>query len=212
MESAIVAGMGLDTPLHQKSLKTNLENIAGDMFPSTTEQKMILMPCPKLFNCRFRASGQDGWTRFSKIFLGRQASTYATLPSFTNLKRWRITTEAMCILCSKDVRTTAHIFVCYHYIKEDIHSGMTSISFCYSLILKHSVLCQMIEALKTFISNKKEAVLISAMSSIKFVKKELKALAKGVLQLAFSIMHQTGYFEQILIVITVSQSTLPSLN
>ena len=31
MESAIVAGMGLDTPLHQKSLKTNLENIAGDV-------------------------------------------------------------------------------------------------------------------------------------------------------------------------------------
>ena len=109
MESAIVAGMGLDTPLHQKSLKTNLENIAGDMFSSTMEQKMILMPCPELFNCRFRASGQDGWTRFSKIFLGRLASTYATLQSFTNLKRWRITTEAMCILCSKDVRTTAHI-------------------------------------------------------------------------------------------------------
>ena len=61
----------------------------------------------------------------------------------------------------------------YHYFKEDIHSGMTSIAFCYSLILKHSVLCQITEALKTFISNKKEAVLISAMSSIKFVKKEL---------------------------------------
>ena len=83
----------------------------------------------------------------------------------------------------------------YHYFKEDIHSGMTSISFCYSLILKHSGLCQIIEALKTFISNKKEAVLISAMSSIKFVKKELKSLAKRVLQLAFSIMHQTGSFE-----------------
>ena len=37
------------------------------------------------------------------------ASTYDTLPSSTNLKRWRITTEAMCTLCTKDVCTTAHI-------------------------------------------------------------------------------------------------------
>ena len=37
------------------------------------------------------------------------ASTYDTLPSPTSLKRWRITTEAMCTLCSKDVCTTAHI-------------------------------------------------------------------------------------------------------
>ena len=37
------------------------------------------------------------------------ASTYDTLPSPTNLKRWRITTEAMCTLCSKDVCTTTHI-------------------------------------------------------------------------------------------------------
>ena len=37
------------------------------------------------------------------------ASTYDTLPSPANLKRWRITTETMCTLCSKDVCTTAHI-------------------------------------------------------------------------------------------------------
>ena len=37
------------------------------------------------------------------------ASTYDTLPSPTYLKRWRIATEAMCTLCSKDVCTTAHI-------------------------------------------------------------------------------------------------------
>ena len=36
-------------------------------------------------------------------------STYHTLPSPTNLKRWRITTETMCIICSKDVCTAAHI-------------------------------------------------------------------------------------------------------
>ena len=37
------------------------------------------------------------------------ASTFDTLPSPTNLKKWRITTEAVCTLCSKDVCTTAHI-------------------------------------------------------------------------------------------------------
>ena len=38
------------------------------------------------------------------------ASSYDTLPSPTNFKRWRVTTEAMCTLCSKYVcTTTAHI-------------------------------------------------------------------------------------------------------
>ena len=37
------------------------------------------------------------------------ASTFDTLPSPTNLKRWIITTEAVCTLCSKDVCTTTHI-------------------------------------------------------------------------------------------------------
>ena len=33
------------------------------------------------------------------------ASTYGTLPSPTNLKRWRIATEAICTLCRKDIHT-----------------------------------------------------------------------------------------------------------
>ena len=37
------------------------------------------------------------------------ASTFDTLPSPTHLKRWRITAEAECTLCSKGVCTTAHI-------------------------------------------------------------------------------------------------------
>ena len=81
------------------------------------------------------------------------------------------------------------------------------------MLLRHdTVLRQIIAALKTFISNIKETVPISAKAFIKFVKKEQKCLAKGVHQLAFSIMHQTGFLQQILIAITVSQSTLPSLN
>ena len=54
----------------------------------------------------------------------------------------------------------------YHYFKEDIHSGMT-------------VLHQVTEALKTFISNIKEAIPISAKSSLKFLKKGTKVPRKS---------------------------------
>ena len=36
-------------------------------------------------------------------------STYDTLPSTSNLKRWKLTTEASCFLCNKDRCTTYHI-------------------------------------------------------------------------------------------------------
>ena len=39
------------------------------------------------------------------------SSTYDTLPSPNNLKRWKLTTEASCFLCNKDTSTTSHIFV-----------------------------------------------------------------------------------------------------
>ena len=96
------------------------------------------------------------------------ASTYDTLPSPTNLKRWRITTEAMCTLCSKDVCTTAHILgAC----KVALQQGRYT--------FRHeTVLHQVIEALQTFISNIKEAVPISAKSSIMFVKKGAKVPRK----------------------------------
>ena len=84
------------------------------------------------------------------------ASTYDKLPSPTNLKRWRITTEAMCTLCSKDVCTTAHILGAY---KVSLLQGRYS--FRYDTVLR-----QVIEALKTFISNIKQALPVSAKSSI----------------------------------------------
>ena len=113
------------------------------------------------------------------------ASTYDTPPSATNLKRWRITTEAMCTLCSKDVCTTAHILgAC----KVALQQGRYT--------FRHdTVLHQVTEALQTFISSIKEAVPISAKSSIMFVKKRSKsAWQKGLLQLAFYTMPQTGFF------------------
>ena len=43
---------------------------------------------------------------FTSFFI---SSTYDTLPSPSNLKRWKLTTEASCFLCNKDTCTTSHI-------------------------------------------------------------------------------------------------------
>ena len=59
VETAIIAGMGLDTPPHQKSIKTNLQNITRDIFQSTMKQLMAFIASPKLSNDRFRASGEE---------------------------------------------------------------------------------------------------------------------------------------------------------
>ena len=95
------------------------------------------------------------------------ASTYETLPSPTNL-RWRITTETMCTLCSKDVCTTAYFLgAC----KVSLLQGRYP--FSHDTVLRH-----VIAALKTFISNIREAVPISAKTSIKFLNKGVKVPRK----------------------------------
>ena len=96
------------------------------------------------------------------------ASTYDTLLSPTNLKRWRITTDTTCTLCSKDVCTTAHIL------------GACEVSLLQGrYTFRHdTVLRQVIAALKTFISNIREAVPISAKTSIKFLKEGVKVPRK----------------------------------
>ena len=96
------------------------------------------------------------------------ASTYDTLPSSTNLKRWKITTETMFTLYSKDVCTTAHILgAC----KISLQQGRYT--------FRHdTVLHQVVKALQTLISNIKEAVPISAKYAIMFVKEREKPLHK----------------------------------
>ena len=112
------------------------------------------------------------------------AFTYDTLPSSTNLKRWRTTTEAMCTLCSKVVCTTVHILgAC----KVALQQGKYT--------FRHdTVLHQVIEALQTFISNIKEAVPISAKSSIMFAKKGAKVPRKRTPPVGILHMRQTGFF------------------
>ena len=74
----------------------------------------------------------------------------------------------MCTLCSKDVYTTAHILAaCKVSLQQGRHT------------FRHdSVLWKIIEAIKTFILNIKEAVPIPVMPSIKFVKKGAKVSHK----------------------------------
>ena len=130
------------------------------------------MLSPKLSNCKFRVSGQEEWASLIPVPANLTsfclASTYDTLPSPANLKRWRITTETMCNLCSKDVCTTAHILgAC----KVSLQQGRYT--------FRHdTVLREVTEVLKTFILNIKDTVPISPKSSIKFVKKGTRVSRK----------------------------------
>ena len=141
---------------------------------------MTPMPSQELPNCKV----QGQWIRWmnyvhqgfswasllampAKLTSFCLASTYGILPSPTNLKRWRITTEAMCTLCSKDVCTTAHIL---EACKVSLLQGRYT--------LEITVLHQVIKAPKIFISNIKEAVPVSAKPYITFVKKEPKVPGK----------------------------------
>ena len=84
------------------------------------------------------------------------ASTYDTLPSPTNLKRCRITTDTMCTLCNEDVCTTSHILgAC----KVSLLQGRYTCR--HDTVWRH-----VIAALKTFISN--------IIETVKFVKKGAK--------------------------------------
>ena len=107
-------------------------------------------------------------------------STYDTLPSPANLKKWRITIETMCTLCSKDVCTTAHIFgAC----KVSLQQGRYTFRH-------NTVFHEVIEVLQTFISNTKKTVPISPKSSIKFVRKGTKVSHKRTLPVG--ILHHAS--------------------
>ena len=96
------------------------------------------------------------------------ASTYDTLPSPANLKRWRITTETMRTLYSMDICTTAHILgAC----KVSLQQGRYTFSY-------DTVMREVIKVLKVFILNIKDTVPISPESSIKFVRRGTKVPRK----------------------------------
>ena len=53
------------------------------------------------------------WNKLSKMPLNLISfcvnATYDTLPSPSNLRRWKISDEAACFLCKKNICTTAHV-------------------------------------------------------------------------------------------------------
>ena len=55
-----VTGFGLDTPPHPRSQKLNLQKTTENIYQTTIGQLMTPIPCPKLSNCNFKVSGQDG--------------------------------------------------------------------------------------------------------------------------------------------------------
>ena len=107
------------------------------------------------------------------------ASTYDKFPSPTALKRWKITTDTLCTLCSKDLCTTGH----------NLEAFMVSLQQGRYTFMHDNVLHQVIEALETFISNIKEAVPISTKSSITLLKKGAKLPHKST---AVGIFHHAS--------------------
>ena len=71
------------------------------------------------------------------------SSTYDVLPSPSNLRRWRICSEASCFLCHKEVCTTAHIL---DACKKALSQGRFT--------FRHdSVLKDLVEQIKSFLSD-----------------------------------------------------------
>ena len=91
-------------------------------------------------------------------------------------QRWGITTYVMCTLCSKDLRTAAHILeVCKVSLRQ---RGYT--------FRHYTVLPKVIEALKNFILNMKKALTLCTKLSIKFPKKGPNVPRKRILPLDIS--------------------------
>ena len=87
------------------------------------------------------------------------ASTYDVLPSPSNLKRWRICTEASCFLCGKEVCTTSHV------------PGACQISLSQGrFTFRHdSVLNSLVDALNIFIKGLPKLP-VKCINKVSFVK------------------------------------------
>ena len=98
------------------------------------------------------------------------SSTYDTLPSPSNLKRWKLTIEASFFLCNKDRSTTSHIFgACKFALSQG------------RFTFRHdSILRIIISNIRYFIKNIESAVPTSKQPmKIKFVKKETRVKIKN---------------------------------
>ena len=100
-------------------------------------------------------------------------ATFHTLPSPSNLQRWRLITESSCFLCEKSICTLAHILgAC----KIAFHQGRFH--------FRHDkVLCELVVTLKNFISSYKpnKASDINFINFVREGKKRKTAPCKGFL-------------------------------
>ena len=99
----------------------------------------------------------------SSLFSLCLSAIFDTLPSPSNLKRWRLITESSCFLCGKSICTSAHILgAC----KIALHQGRFS--------FRHDkVLCELVVTLKNFVSSYKPNK-SSDISFINFVREGKK--------------------------------------
>ena len=103
-------------PKH-KSLKDHRKYISNEhraIDDTYDMSKVVQLQVPGQWTTWLNCIQQDfSWVSLNSMSVNLTllclASTFDTLPSLTNLKKWRITTEAMCTLCSKDLCTTPHI-------------------------------------------------------------------------------------------------------
>ena len=98
------------------------------------------------------------------------SSTYDTLPSPSNLKRWKLTTEASCFLCNKDTCTTSHILgAC----KVALSQGRFTFRHDNALRIIISNIRSSIKTIKSSVPSSKQPI------KIKFVKKGTNVKTKN---------------------------------
>ena len=94
------------------------------------------------------------------------SSSYDTLPSPSNLKRWKLTTKASCFLCNKDTCTTSHIpGAC----KVALSQGRFTFRHDNFLRIIITNITSSIKNIKSTVPNSKQPI------KIKFVKKGTRA-------------------------------------
>ena len=110
------------------------------------------------------------------------SSTYDTLPSPSNLKRWKLTTEASCFLCNKDTCTTSHILgAC----KVALSQGRFTFRHDNVLRIIISNIRSSVKNITSSVPTSKQPIII------KFVKNATRAKTKILLPVGYYIRHQT---------------------
>ena len=109
------------------------------------------------------------------------ASTFDILPTLTNIRRWKISTDATCTLSRKDACTTAHILgACKVVLKQGRYT------FRHDVVFR-----EIVSSLKTFIRSI-ESVVSKEQNFIKFVKKGIKVKQEKTPHMG--TLHQSVYW------------------